>query len=40
VNGRQIWPPTGRDNQIHGREKNHEDEEGHDFFVNHAPEFE
>ena len=39
MNGRQIWLPTRRDNQIHGREKDHEDEEGHDFFVDHASEF-
>ena len=39
MNVRQTWLPTGRDNQIHGREKDHEDEEGHDFFVDHTLEF-
>ena len=43
MKGCQTWLPTGRDNQIHGREKDHEDhedQEDHDFFVDHAPEFE
>ncbi len=40
MKGYHPWLPTGMDNQIHVLEKDHKDQEDHDFFVDRAPEFE
>ena len=40
MKGYQPWLPTGMDDQIHEREKDHKDQEDHDLFVDHTPGFE